>query len=117
ITAAALDRWVVFFDVMQPWEGSKGEPWGLSEQISTFVGMRTAVWLVAIGVAAFLAWRHVQQGHVDWRGAWRVAGGGLLVAGVQWLCGARHSFVLTDELRSMFEWLEAIVFCGAIAGV
>lgn len=117
VTVASLRNKVVFFEADQPWELGRLSGAVATKQISRFLALRTALWLVVTSVAAMLAWRHVRPGHVDWLGTWRVAAGVLALGGVNWLVGSRHSFVVAEELTSAFEWLQAIVFCGAIAGV
>ncbi|HEY2414727.1 MAG TPA: serine/threonine-protein kinase [Pirellulaceae bacterium] len=117
VSAAARAGNLVFFDVVQPWEAESGAIARSRKQYSRYVALRTTVWLVAIAVAAVLAGWHVNKGHVDWRGAWRVSGFVAALAILDWLCGSRHSFVLTEELASAMAWLQVIVFCGTIAGV
>ena len=119
VTAAALRGRIVFFDVDQPWEQSRALQTiaEQSNQATQFVAVRTALWLAAIGVAAALAWRHVQRGYADWLGAWRVAAGVMLLAGGAWLLGAPHNFVPSEELAAAFWWLSAVVFSGTAAGI
>jgi serine/threonine-protein kinase len=119
VVAATRGGRVVYFDVAQPWETPRmrrttREP---NSQTSHYVAARTAIWLVAILVAACLAWRHVHQSHADWRGAWRVTVCAFVLTILQWLCSSRHSLVLTEELAAAFDWLKVFVFCGAVAGV
>lgn len=116
VTSASLGGKAVFFEVVQPWEEAPSGG-AVSTQISRFLALRQALWLVVFGVATVLAWRHVGQGHADWQGAWRVTASVLVLAGVNWLYGSRHSFVAAEELASAFDWLNAILFCGVIGGV
>jgi serine/threonine-protein kinase len=110
---------IVYFDVAPPWGPRRaGQTMAeASTQTSRYIAMKTAIWLLAILAAAGLAWRHVRQGHADWRGAWRVTASVLVLTVLQWLSNSRHSLVLTEELAAVFDWLKVIVFCGAIAGV
>jgi serine/threonine-protein kinase len=119
VTAASLEGRVVYFEVDQPWarHRSTAAAMGLGGQSSQFMTVRTLLWLTAVGVAAVLAWRHVQYGHADWRGAWRVTAGVLLLASLNWLCGSRHSFVAAEEIAAGLQWISMIVLCGAIGGV
>jgi predicted Ser/Thr protein kinase len=119
VRAASLSGRVVFFDVDQPWEALRPNQAIIetTSQSARFIALRTALWLVAIGMAAVLAWRHVHQGHADWRGAWRMSAGVLLLVSLHWLCGSRHTFDAAEELATGFQWLNVIVFCGAVAGV
>jgi hypothetical protein len=75
------------------------------------------LWLLGIGVAAFLAWRHTLHGHADWRETWSMTAWVLILGSLDWLCGSRHSFNISEELAAAFEWLMVIVFCGAMAGL
>jgi serine/threonine-protein kinase len=119
VTAASLDGRVVFFDADQPWEISQPMEAAIESgrQSSRFVAVRTALWLIAIVLAAGLAWRHISLGHADWRGAWRVTACVFVLASLDWLCGSRHTFIVAEELTAGFLWLNAIVFCSVIAGV
>jgi serine/threonine-protein kinase len=121
VSAATREGRLVFFDLLQPWESESGaiaqSRQHARKQYSRYVVLRTAVWLVAIAAAAILAGWHVNKGHVDWRGAWRVSGFVSALAILDWLFSSRHSFVLTEELASAMVWLQVIVFCGTIAGV
>jgi hypothetical protein len=119
VTGASIGGRVVFFEVEQPWEasGAEGEIARVGRQYSRFVALRTALWLVAIGVACVLAFRHVRLGHADWRGAWRVTACTLLLATLNWLCGSRHTLDVAEELATAVAWICTIVTSGAIAGV
>jgi hypothetical protein len=119
VTAASLRGRIVYFDVAHPWavQRQASPELQVRSQPSRYAAVRTAIWLVAIGVAAVLAWRHASQGHADWRGAWRVTACVLILGGLDWLCGSRHNFLAVQEITTGFQWLSAIVFCGATAGV
>jgi serine/threonine-protein kinase len=119
VTAASLRGRIVYFEVTQPWAARPATAVGLERgrQSTRYLAVRTALWLVVISVAAGLAWRHVQQGHVDWRGAWRVTAVVLILGILDWLCGSRHTFAVSEELAAAFYWLNLIVFSGVIAGV
>jgi Protein kinase domain len=119
VTAAALGGRVVFFEVDPPWQSLRSrnatvEP---TRQSELFIALRTTLWLVATCVAAVLAWRHVRQGHADWRGAWRVTACVLVLVALAWLSGSRHTFVAAAELSAALLWLNVIVSCGAVAGM
>jgi hypothetical protein len=117
VMAASLGDRLVYFDVMPPWQPTPESGPRPANQSSIFVACRAALWLFAIGLAAFLAWLHARQGSADWRGAWRVTAAVLVLAGAEWLCGSRHNFILAEELTAALGWLSAIIVCGAIAGV
>lgn len=117
VLAASLGDRFVYFDLLPPWQPSPDDETRPKSQSSIFVALRTALWLVAIALAAFLAWRHVQQGQADWHGAWRVTAAVLVLALLDWFCGSRHNFLVAEELSAAFDWLSAILFCGTIAGI
>jgi protein kinase-like protein len=119
ITAAALQGKVVYFDVDQPWEQSRsvGAATSFRGQKSRFVSMRTAVWLIAIVLAAALAWHNVGRANADWVGAWRIAVVVTILAAIEWLLDSRHTFVAAEELTVGFLWLSVIVFSGVAAAV
>jgi hypothetical protein len=119
VTAASLRNEVVFFEVEQPWE--RGRPRESSafagNQASQFVAARTALWLVAIAVAAVLAWQHTRNGRGDWAGAKRITVAVLVLASCVGLLGSRHNLVLAEELTAGHLWLNVIVFSSVIAGM
>jgi serine/threonine-protein kinase len=119
VIAAAHQGRLVYFDRVHPWEVSPttGETIQRGRQASEFFAIRAALWLLGIGVAAFLAWRHTLHGHADWRETWSMTAWVLILGSLDWLCGSRHSFNITEELAAAFEWLMVIVFCGAMAGL
>ena len=119
VTAAALQGRVVYFDVDQPWEQSQSVDavGDFGNQSTQFVASRTALWLLAIAIAAVLAWHHARRGHADWQGTWRVTAGVMVLASCAWLLGSQHTLVVAEELTAGYLWLNVIVFCGAAAGV
>jgi hypothetical protein len=118
VMAAAHSGRLVYFEIEYPWQMRASDiPAEGTQQSSRFIAVRAALWLVAISLAAWLAWRHVQLGQADWQGTWRVSACVVSLAGLNWLCGSRHSFVATEELLAAFDWLTVIAFCGAMAAV
>jgi hypothetical protein len=119
VAAASLRGRVVYFEVEHTWATQRSSPSALEtgKQSSRYRAVRTSLWLVVIGVAAVLAWRHVQQGHVDWRGAWRVTAAVLILGTLDWVCGSRHTLVVTEEIAAALDWLNLIVVAGVMAGM
>jgi hypothetical protein len=119
VTGATLGGCVVFFDVDQPWELALPNDALINSgsQSTQFVAFRIALWLIAIALAAALAWSHASLGHADWRGAWRVSAAATILAALDWLFGSPHNLVPAEELASSFLWLNLCVSYGAAAGV
>jgi hypothetical protein len=111
VMAGAYAGRLVYLEIEYPWQAHG------AEQLSQFVAMRGALWLVAISLAAWLAWRHVQHGQADWRGTWVVSACVVALSILNWMCGSRHSFALAEELTADFDWLTMIAFCGAMAAM
>jgi hypothetical protein len=108
----------VYFEVVHPWRAaSGGQTTQPGRQLSRYAAVRAALWLLALGVAACLAWQHARQGHADWQGTWRVMTWVVGLAVLAWLCGSRHSLDLGEEVLAAFDWFTVIVFCGAIGGL
>jgi protein kinase-like protein len=116
VTAAARQGRPVYFNLQYPWQWEMAGESSRS-QVSHFVAIRRAGWLVAIVLAAAFAWRNAKQGQADWQNARRVAVCVLALAALDWLCGSRHSLNFAQEITAAFDWLLVIVFCSAVAGV
>ncbi len=62
-----------------------------------------------------LAWRNLQQGRGDHRGARRLALCVFLLGLIDWLLGESHSTALAEELASLYLWTARSLLTAAIA--
>lgn len=116
VMAAARQGYPVYFNVQYPWQSTVAAKSARS-QLAHFVAIRRAGWLVAIVLAAAIAWQNAKQGQADWQNARRVAVCVLALATLDWICGSRHSFNFAQEVTAAFDWLVVIIFSGVVAGV
>ena len=108
---------VVFFEVVPPWRREAKavapnlwdwrSPWRMpfSRLILNLLGM--------IG-GGLLAWRNLQQGRGDHRGARRLALGVFLLGLIDWLLGENHSTIPIEELASLYQWTARSLLTAAI---
>ncbi|MGA2031461.1 MAG: serine/threonine-protein kinase [Thermoguttaceae bacterium] len=108
----------VFFEVVPPWrqqaKAAAPDSWDwrsprrmpFSRLILNLLGM--------IG-GGLLAWRNLQQGRGDHRGARRLALCVFFLGLLDWLLGESHSTVLAEELASLYLWTARSLLTAATA--
>ncbi len=117
IEAAAAGGWIVFFDVVLPWEKTDKEAASRLLSSTTGPAFATAFWLriVTILAALVLARHNLRMGRGDLRAARRLAMFVFVLAMLDWIVGEPHSSAFPEEASASLLWTSRATFLAAVA--
>lgn len=120
VEAGSAGGRVVYFNIVPPWERHLSKD--LADEAPTRLhwGLPVVRWLVyVLGMlgGGLLAWRNIEAGRGDLRGASKLAAFVLLVGLLDWLFGDTHSASLLGEAASLYLWVARATLTAAVAWV
>lgn len=120
VEAAALDNHIVYFELMPPWRGARGDPVTDSAGIipsTSQIGMRHLIFIILLVGGIVLARRNLKAARGDRRGARRLAYLMAVLVVMEWILDAEHAGDLVVEAGSIMLCLRSAVFSAGVIWV
>lgn len=115
VEGAALDGYVVYFNIVEPWEHAQDKvDSNITDDESIAPMVRYLLFLMTLFGGMILAWRNLRLGRGDRRGAWRLASLMLTLEFLIWIIQHRHVLDFAVEMGSAVLHLRFAIFTAIV---